>query len=299
MNDCLDPSRDDEVESLDSLMECCEMEKDCEKDLEKAQECTQFCFDPCVKDSAKAYLDCIHDENKGIEVNKRCSRQACLDGFLENLEDDADFSGDVLDLKNVNKRLKKIDQDDLEECGLMADFIEAACDIGDECCEKCTEELSVVVDCLINDIVIPFTSIELNTTIDECEIGVECELILPKSVKNRRTTAEEEKMFNKALNLPKQTKRDPIFEAAVRAADKARALEEEVSPEVAVDKCERQLHMNTIAYNVTYSVSMFMQCMTLAAMAALPETDEPPSGAGSFGIVAGLVATLAGTFFAL
>ena len=298
LNDCLDPSRDDgSIDSLDELIDCCQMTNNCKKELEDAQECVQLCFDPCIKETAQGYLSCIEDENKGI--GEKCSRQACLDGFLNDLEEDADFSGDVLDLKNVQKRLEKIEQEDLEDCGLLADFVEAACDIGEECCDKCNPDLALVVDCLINDIVIPFTAIELNTTIDECIIEEQCALGKAPSLKERRrTTKEEEEIFSKALNLPKQSKRDPTWEAAIKKADKNRVLEEMKSSDELVADCERSLQLNTVTRNVTYAVNIFLECVTAAAISALPDTDEPQSAAPAFKLAI-VVASMVGTLFAL
>merc|ERR1712137_847633 len=102
--------------------------------------------------------------------------------------------------------------------------------------EECTTELSYVVDCLINDIVVPFVAIELSTTVDECPINEDCELDFPsgnKSNKSRKLKAskvgkDEEHLFNKALGLrkkSKQTRRDARKEAAIKASDRKRILE--------------------------------------------------------------------------
>jgi hypothetical protein len=302
LNDCLDPSRDDEIESLDSLVECCLMDKECERDLEDAQECVEECFDPCITETSQDYLDCIEDENRGVDSNK-CSRQQCLDGFLDDLEDDADFSGDILDLGNVEKRLKKIDQEDLEECGLLADFVDAVCDIGDDCCSECNEELALVVDCLINDIVIPFVAIELNTTIEECPIEEDCGLVdFKKNSRKERRVAHEDELLEKALSLPQtkggQSKRDRSKEAAIKKADKKRVLQGDMTSEEAVEECQNGMTMNTIAHNVTYATSMFMECVTVAAIAALPEGDSTSAAPAAFQMAA-YVATVVGSFFAL
>jgi hypothetical protein len=299
LNDCLDPSRDGgSIDSLDSLVECCDLENACEKEFEDAQECVQLCFDPCIKTSSQAYLDCIEEENDGIDA--KCSRQACLDGFLEDLEDDADFSGDFLDLKNLQKRLEKIEQDDLQDCSLVSNFVDAACDISNDCCKKCDQDLAVVLDCLVNDIVIPFTAIELNTTIDECVIDANCGLVTPPSTRARRTTQEEEVIFSKALNLPK-SKRDPAREAAIREADKNRVLETTETNEEAVEKCERGLQLNTVTHNVTYAVNVFMECVSSAFIAALPDEDVPKAQESAAPVfkLAVAVATMVGTLFAL
>ena len=301
LNDCLDPSREDgSIDSLDGLVECCQMENDCEKELEDAQECVQNCFDPCIRETSLAYLDCINDENDGVDSN-RCSRQSCLDGFLEDLEDDADFSGDILDLGNVEKRLTKIEQEDLEECSLLEDFVEAACDIGEDCCERCNTELATTVDCLINDIVIPFVAIELNTTIEECPISEDCKLEFSGSrkAKARKTTAQEEEIFNKALSLTKradglgQSKRNLAREAALKKADRNRVLEAAQTSEEAVTACENAMNMNTISHNVTFAVSKFMECLTAAGISMLP--DEVASGDGTSAASAASLATLVAT----
>jgi hypothetical protein len=279
------------------------MERDCEKDLEEAQECVQLCFDPCITETSQEYLDCIQDENEDNNKKNRCSRQQCLDGFLEDLEDDADFSGDILDLKNVEKRLKKIDQEDLEDCGLLEDFVEAVCDIGDDCCEDCNEELALVVDCLINDIVIPFVAIELNTTIEECVIEDDCGLATNSKSRKERRRAHEDELLQKALNLPQtkggQTKRDRSKEAAMKKADAKRVLQGDMSSEEAVAECEHGLTMNTIAHNISYATSMFMECVTVAAIAALPEGDSTTSAAPAAFQMAAYVATVVGSLFAL
>lgn len=304
LNFCLDGDNSkDKIEDLDDLIDCCKMEKDCEKELEEAQECVQECFDPCIGDTAKAYLECIDDENKGVDSNK-CSRQTCLDGFLDDLEDDADFSGDVLDLKNVEKRLKKIDQEDLEDCELLSDFVDAVCDIGDDCCEKCNEDLAIVVDCLINDIVIPYVAIELNTTIEVCPIDEDCGITTEKSRKKDRHLAHENELVQKALSLKHkqggQSKRNLAREAALKNADKKRALQTDVSSDQAVEECQSAMTMNMIAHNITYATSIFMECVTVAAIAVLPATedDTTTSAAPAAFHVAAYVSIIVGSLFA-
>ena len=310
LNDCLDPKRKgDSVDDIDSLAECCQMEKDCEKELEDAQECVvDLCLDPCIRDTAREYLECIEDQNDGV-TDKKCSRQQCLDGFLNDLEEEADASGDILDLKNVEKRLKNLQQEDLEDCALLDQFVETACGIGDDCCSKCTEDLSEVVDCLINDIVIPFTAIQLNTTIDFCEISEDCSLVLPDGTRKRRATANEgDTLFERALQLPKsnnaQSKRDVGFEASIIKARKNRVLEEAKTPAEIVEICEEALSMNAIVHNMTYAVSVFMECVTEAAIDALPMTDNYESTTSTAAydapyLVTTLVAAVVGSYFVL
>jgi hypothetical protein len=164
---------------------------------------------------SKEYLECIKDKG---------DQQECLDGFLEDLEDDLsiDGSSDISDLKNVEKRVKRIDEEDLEDCELLSDFVESLCDIGDDCCSTCNEVLSYVIDCLINGIIIPFVSIELNTTIPECPITNDCEL---EDSKRHRKAKQGGALMHKVLSMPKkkkdgQTKCDFKKEEIIKAADK-------------------------------------------------------------------------------
>jgi len=301
LNDCLDPSRSSSVESLDSLIDCCEMSASCEHELTRAQDCVQICFDPCIKEKSEEYLDCI-DEESELGSND-CDRQQCLNGFLDDLENDANFEeGDILDLTNVEARVKTLNDPDLHNCLFLEDFVDGACDIGEDCCESCLIELSYVVDCLLNDVVIPFVAIERNETIDVCPITEDCELA---QVGNRKLNRQvkvarhEEALFNKALGLPTkssgQTKRDLNKEAAIKAADKNRVLEAVSTSEEAVEACQKRMEMNTIAHNVTYAVSVFMQCVSAEAISRLGDEPEDSGSAVAFRM-ASLVSALAGGF---
>ena len=98
---------------------------------------------------------------------------------------------------------------------------------------------------MLNDVVIPFVAIEQNTTIDECPINEDCELEFVSGSGSRKErnlkvkNKEEERLFNKAMSLPKkkQTKRDPVKEAALKRADKNRVLQAEQTTDEAVDQC--------------------------------------------------------------
>jgi hypothetical protein len=296
----------DSVESLDDLVECCNFyedneafDSDCEDILEDSSDCLTECLDPCLTETAKDYLDCIQDETG----SKGCERQECLDGFLEDLEDDLDFSGDIFDIRNIEKRLEKIDADDLEDCDLLEDFVEAVCDVGDDCCDDCQSELGLIVDCLINDIVIPFVALELNKTIAECPIDTDnCELEGGRKTKMRDLKKGEEVPFTKAMSLPKgnaQTKRDKVKEKFLKNS-KNRRLEEGHNTTVDVDACEAAMNTDIITSDVSTATNKFMECVTAAAITSLEDVpEEGASDAAAVFKIGALVVTLVGSFLAL
>jgi hypothetical protein len=95
----------------------------------------------------------------------------------DGLEDELSGSGDLLDLKNLQDKISTINADDLEDCSLLEQFVNEVCDVGEDCCKKCNNELGVVVDCLINNVVVPLLAIQLNATVATCPIDMDkCEL---------------------------------------------------------------------------------------------------------------------------
>jgi hypothetical protein len=224
---------------------------------------------------------------------------------LEDLEDDLSFSGDIFDTRNIEKRLQRIEADDLEDCGLLEDFVDAVCDVGDDCCDDCQPQLASVVDCLINDILIPYVALELNKTIEECPIDTEeCYLVGSDSKSRKRKMRDlkkgEEETFMKALSLPKknaQTKRDKVKENVLKNAENRR-LEEGHNTTVDIAACESAMTANIMTANITHATNKFMECVTAAAIGSLEDTPEG-SGAGAAFKIGALVVTLVGSFLAL
>jgi hypothetical protein len=285
------------IDDIEELVECCEyfndevFDKDCEDSLEDAQLCLTECLDPCIQETSTLYLDCI-DDNSG---SSSCEATECFDELLSgDLEDDID-----IDLEDLADNIGQLEVDDLEDCDSLEDFVDSVCDIGKDCCKKCNSELAGIVDCLINDVIIPFVAAELNVTVNECPIDLDkCELIKESGDKMRDLKEREEEVFTQALSLPKrnaQTKRDKLKEKFVEQA-KNRRLEGETSDDK-VAACQATMKSDIIATNMTYATNQYMECVTSAALGALE--DAPESGAPAAFKIGALVAALVGSFLAL
>lgn len=307
---CLDESFEEygsEVDSLDELVDCCDFDSDCERDLEDAQECLEFCLDSCIADEAEEYLDCIRDE---AEENS-CDLDDCIDGFLsddlpDELDESLSSSSDLFSLEALERRIVLIDENQLEDCNLLGDFVDSVCDIGTDCCSRCEEELGEFVNCLVNDIVIPFVSIELNKTIPTCPIDTEeCELEDSgrKERRQRRAeknppTEEEEQLIQRALSLPRksQNKRNARKEAIVadfRNAVTSRRLTS-YNNTAAIAACEASMRMNVVAHNMTHAMNVYTECVSIAAIETLAANTPQESAAPAYSAMVALVAAVAG-----
>jgi hypothetical protein len=296
---CLDLNGDFSVDDIDSLVDCCGFtDKDCEDDLQEVQDCLGACLDVCIRDIAVAYVDCIRDETG----TRKCVLGECLDGLLgDDIEDEIGIggSGDIFDLRNVANTIDDIEERDLKDCNLLEDFVKTVCDLGDACCDRCQEDLGLLVDCLVNDIVIPFVAIERNETILSCPIDTKkCEIdkqaLRAQRESQRALTREEEVLFDRALQLPKKkegtTKRNPQREALMRR-NESRKLGVSNSTAL-IEACENKMRMDIIATNMTHATSKYMECVTTSAIQTMVETDAQLSAA------AGGVSQFVALFFA-
>ena len=310
LTQCLDESAESlgsEVNSLEDLVECCSFDSDCERDLEDAQDCLEFCMDSCIADEAEEYLDCIRDEAE----SSSCDLDDCIDDFLsDDLVDDLDSSvsspDDLFSLEALETRIVRIDEEQLEDCGLLADFVDSACDIATDCCDPCEEEMGEFIDCLVNDIVIPFVSIERNKTIDTCPINTEdCELEVESEEGSRRgrraesrpLSDHEEKLFARALSLPSKSKmmhkRSAKKEAMIkeiRAAMGSSRRLSSVNNTETIQACEATMRMNVVAHNMTHAMNVYTECVSIAAIETLAAGAPEDSAASMPSVVAGLAA---------
>lgn len=302
------------VSSLDGLVECCDFDSDCERDLEDAQDCLEFCLDTCIADQAEEYLDCIRDEAE----SSSCDLDDCITDFLsDDLADDLDesleSSNDLFSLEALERRIVLIDENQLEDCNLLSDFVDSVCDIATDCCDRCEEEMGEFIDCLVNDIVIPFVSIELNKTIPTCPIDTEnCELeSLDSGRKERRqrraerapATPEEEALIQRALSLPSQSQKQNVRserkEAMIAEFKKTivsgrRLTEEAYNNTAAIQACEAKMRMNVVAANMTHAMNMYTECVSMSAIETLAAHSTKTSAAPVSTPVAALVAAVAG-----
>jgi len=312
---CLDESEEgfgSAVNSLDDLVDCCDFDSDCERDLEDAQDCLEFCLDSCISEEAEEYLDCIRDEASG--GSSSCDLDDCIDGFLsddlgDELDESLESSNDLFSLEALERRIIGIEQDQLEDCNLLADFVDASCDVATDCCSRCEEEFGEFIDCLVNDIVIPFVSIEVNKTIPTCPIDTEeCELVgvesgSRKERRQRRAerappSPEEEALIQRALALPnksqKQNKRNAKKEAIIADFRKSmvggRRLET-YNNTAAIAACEATMRKNVVAHNMTHAMNLYTECVSVAAIETLAANSPQESAASVPSVaVAALVA---------
>jgi hypothetical protein len=321
---CLDPSRSgSEVESLDELVDCCDFDRDCENDLEDVQDCLSGCLDSCISDFAEDYLECIQDE----AGSRDCDLGECIDGFLnDDIEDELSLDGggksnDLFSVKAITKRIENIEDDDLEDCELMADFVDSVCDVGEDCCDRCQEELGLFVDCLVNDIVIPFVSLETNTTILSCPIDTEdCELDSRsrsrRSSRSRKLdakpmTSEEQQLIATAFALPSinklekrkeekkmQSQRNTRKEDIIAEITHGRRKLDKVNATALIAVCESKMRMDVIASNMTNAMNVYMECVAIAAIQTLEASTPSESGSSAVSTMAALVVAMVGSMIA-
>jgi hypothetical protein len=232
----------DSVESIDDLKECCDFKDNkCDDYFTDVQECLVGCINPCLITSAGSWLDCLRAN--GDEGS--CSRTQCLDGYLEDVPDDMglDKNPDIFDLETVYKMVEKIHTEELEDCGLLKEFVDDVCDVSNDCCDRCSPEIGTTVDCLLNGIVVPFAEGALNATIGDCPIDTErCQADFRRLEEAKEPTA--------------------------------------VSQESAAE-CQRVMETNIVAHNISYATNKFLECIMAEGFKALPdeETSSNPSGA--------------------
>jgi len=270
----------DDVDGISDFTDCCRMSNNCQNVLDNAEECVKECMPSCIREAPRLYMECLSDE---MEKNPaECGRQSCLDGFLreDTLQDNLGQPGDILEFENLQSRLTTIDSTDLQDCSLLSPFVTEVCNIGRDCCNDCAPELAEVVDCVVNDVIIPFVAIELNETLAECPINTAtCQLA-------RRDLSEEQVNGFNSFMHKKGGKQLPTEAQKTR---RARALEN-------VEDCEQSLSSGIVLTNATDGGNKFMECVVGAAGDVLSmETDEPSDESGSAtAFAAGLVAAIAG-----
>ena len=285
----------EKVDSIKDFAECCQVDNKCKKHFEDVGECVTTCLPACIREAPLEYLDCINEEveKNGGETDK-CGREACVTAFVdedEGIEDELDFNGDAFDLEELQDLLVGVSESDLEECSLIEPFIEDVCDLGGDCCEECETELGDVIDCLLNDVVIPFTALLLNTTIDECPMQDDgCEVDFRRGL-SENTVEKFGAFMNEQRTISHKGR-------ALIAESNKRVLEGHI---IDVEHCETYMTNNMVLGNTTNGMNQFMECVIGAATDALAVAGaEAEANAGSGASVlgmAGLVATLLATIF--
>lgn len=280
----------DQVDNLEDLSDCCGFDRkdSCEDTLSDAQQCLDRCLHPCLSRTTEAWYECVDDETG----KKGCSRDECLDEFLGKAKDSA--SGDLYDFENIEHRVEKLAMDKTDDCSLLEDFVDTACDAGKDCCDKCQRELAATIDCVINDVVIPFVGDELGKTLPECPISTKCKEDFPKR-RDLLWNDEAGLLFNKALNLPASStsqeeriaRREDVLK---RSDDRRRRLQtdESVSRDI-VAQCQSKMKFDVLAYNMTHAANNYITCVNAAVFAVL-EDPAPDSGVANLvsAIVVGL-----------
>ncbi|KAL3904158.1 MAG: hypothetical protein SGARI_005045, partial [Bacillariaceae sp.] len=211
------------VDTMEDVANCCKMDDLCLGSLQDAQECmASQCVDPCVASTTRNYFECISQQAS----NDGCDSNSCLDGFFPAGSLPTRF-GPTLELTAIQSAYEGLlQQTDLADCASLSPFVSQACSISDACCTDCDSQLAVTLDCLINDLVLPYTVLELNTTKvavldengepvpqvditdEECNIGRTtndgadpnsprlCELVPSGGRPARRTNVEEDGIKN-------------------------------------------------------------------------------------------------------
>jgi hypothetical protein len=345
LNECLDPNRADRplgtivpgvvpgsidnVESIDDLVDCCkdgleaageEWDETCDQIFVDVQECLGNCFDGCLAARSEAWFRCVQDtsdtEKNPDEVtgNKGCSRQSCINGFVdEDVDENDTFEGNALDftldeefqdsqfvpdgpksedqsifdVQNIAGIFEDITEADMQDCALLDNFITSACRVGDTCCRDCNTELASTLDCLLNTIVSPFVSLAANMTEPVfCAVPEDCRVKRQRRELNTEAIAA---LAAKGQFLP-QGEMVSFFEK--RRLDGTAAISDDVQ------FCMDAMNRDVVVHNMTYAANKYMECASAAALSQLQDEVAPAedSAATAFSMLA-LVAAVAVALF--
>jgi len=239
-----------------SLPGCCDMnDSDCAEYATRVDDCLADCLPKCVNKKVNDYLECTAYTST-IRSASGCDLNDCYAGIAL----DRDWANDD-DLKNTDKFFKKLtdnisDMSSYDQQGIC-DGAEskatAVCKIGETCCEPCVKELSKVMDCVVNDMILPY-KLSSYSSDDDCE--VQCnKLTRSLETDNTNTTAEDTTTESLTGNAEQ--------DAAISAKSKE-----------ALKPCFNQMNLQIVLGNVTKAGDELVNCMVNESVKVLVTDDS-------------------------
>ena len=229
--------------------------QDCRTTMFQAQQCatTQACIDPCVKQTAVEYLQCVQTAKY---VDGTCPFAAFCMGTLFN-DPQLDASGNpVLGTNSLDfgDILKSAASESIatSSCTPFEPFVSKVCQLGQNCCASCDAKLGALTNCLVNNFVLPLFKLESGIT----DNGLQCPV--SESPCGLATTATSR---SGGRNL----------------ANDLGGNESSVN----ITGCEQSLSMDWILHNETYAAGEFFNCIGEQMIKIVAEEDENPSDASS------------------
>lgn len=276
------------VSNMTDLAKCCGSTEQCTTSLEVTQQCMEAaCLAPCLQTTTRDYFQCITTQ----ATQDSCDANMCLDGFFPASSNPSRL-GPSLDLDLINNAYQGVlNQTSLQDCNRLHPFVNQACRISNQCCQDCDSYLANTLNCIINDLVLPYALLELNITttvtrdvvvVDQCLIG--------RDDDDRTNDPTVQRACELAPSTGRPTKRDLIFEEEVddneylhrllHESDVEHDHEEEVDIDLLERDCQNRLVKDMIATNITYAAGRYTGCLGEKVLEVVFNESSDLSGSG-------------------
>lgn len=242
----------DATNKLNDLAQCCEMSDACKQTFSDARQCAQTgCINRCMKRRARNYMGClIRQVNANPPVCQFAS--LCVGQLTGN--DSFDFAKTLAQDTNAVTAAS---------CDPMDGFVDGLCDISNSCCPSCNTPMLRLVDCLVNDFLLPASTTGGSVTCDlALPFGQPCQISGASGTSVARTSGTFE-----------ETETEETY-TDVEGVD--------------ISDCEEDLTLDFIVHNETYAADGFISCIGKKVGQVLSEAEgenvdnpEPTSAANS------------------
>jgi hypothetical protein len=206
------------------------------------------------------YIFCIRDEAS----KKSCKPDECWDAIFgkKKSADGALIGGAIdIDLKKMELTLDGEEVGtDIDSCAGLAPFIRETCKFGNACCKDCNKELTEFLDCVVTDVVLPFSRLAFNKSFTGADDG-QCDVVQTHNNEctirfGRRRLRLGDRLFygnNLQTRLPKTVltaqEIDEIYEGA--------------------NICENALKWDMLVRDTDTATERFLTCLDLKAFEAM------------------------------
>jgi hypothetical protein len=248
----------DAANPLNDLVQCCEMSAACKQTFKDARQCSQSgCIKPCMKQSAKSYMGCLIDQ---VDAQPPVCRFASLCVGQLTGNDSFDFAKTLAqDTNGVTA----------SSCSSMSGFVDGLCEISDSCCPQCNAQMLGLVDCLVNDFLLPASTSAGSVTCDiALPFGQPCQISGASSTAIGRSS-------------------EPTEETETTVVEETETTSNVVEG-VDISDCEEGLTLDFIVHNETHAADKFITCIGKKVGQVLSEAEgenvdnsEPVSAASS------------------
>lgn len=278
---------------MGELIGCCAMDSyddsslghDCRSTMLEAQQCatTQACIDPCVKQTALEYLQCV----QGAKVSGTCPFAAFCMGTLFN-DPQLDAAG------NPVLGTNSLDFADIlataagssiatATCTPFEPFVSKVCELGNNCCSACNAKLGALTNCLVNNFVLPLYKLETGAADNglTCPVSESpCGLAAAGTVTGR-SGGRSRLNATPARNVDRLAAIASARNGGRDLADEA-AADDDTEFTVNITECEAGMSINWIAHNESYAAGEYFNCIGTKMIGIIAtEDDEDSTGASS------------------